>query len=183
MAELLNISLTFSFRTSFSHKESKSPIILRITFRGERREVFTGLYCFKHDWDAVTKKVAGLEKSARTINKNLDTIKQSAINSFDELKFSRDVFIIDELVDKMKGREESPTLLIDYLKEGVKKMLKRVGTEIVKPTYNKYNRSLLYIQEFLKTEFKVRNFSLEKLSPEFIEKFFQFLRSDKKHWT
>lgn len=179
MAELLNISLTFSCRTSFSNKEGKSPIILRITFRSERREVFTGLYCFKQDWDPTSKRVSGLEKSAKTINKNLDMIRQSAINSFDEMKFSRDAFTIDELVDKMKGREASPTLLIDFLKEGNKKMLKRVGTEIVKPTYNKYNRSLLYMQEFLETEFKVKNYSLQKLNPEFLEKYFQFLRANK----
>lgn len=161
MAELLNIGFTFSCRTSHNNKEGKSPIVLRITFRSERRDIFTGLYCFKHDWDPVSKRVAGLEKLAKTINKNLDMIRQSAVNSFDEMKFSREDFTIDELVDKIRGREERPTLLIDFLKEGNKKMLKRVGTEIVRPTYNKYNRSLLYMQEFLETEFKVKNYSLQ----------------------
>ncbi len=113
-----------------------------------------------------------MEKQAGTINKNLEMILQSAKNSFDEMRFSRQAFTIDELVDKIKGKEERPTLLIDYLKEGNRKMLKRVGTEIVRATYNKYNRSLLYMQEFLETEYKVKNLSLQKIDMELIEKYF-----------
>ena len=106
-------------------------------------------------------------------------ILQSAKNSFDEMKFSREVFTIGELLDKIKGKEDRPTLLIDFLKEGNKKMLNRVGNEIIKPTYNKYNRGLLYMQEFLEAEYKVKNFSLQKVSKEFIKRYFQFLRADK----
>lgn len=179
MAELLNISFTFSCRTSHDNKEGKSPIVLRITFRGERRDIFTGLYCFKQHWDASSKRISRLEKQANTINKNLEMILQSAKNSFDEMRFSRQVFTIDELVDKIKGKEERPTLLIDYLKEGNRKMLKRVGTEIVRATYNKYNRSLLYMQEFIETEYKVKNLSLQKIDMELIEKYFNFLRFNK----
>lgn len=84
-------------------------------------------------------------------------ILQSANNSFDEMRFSRQGFTIDELVDKIKGIEERPTLLIDYLKEGNKKVLKREGTEIVRATYYKYNRRLLYMQEFLESGYKVKN--------------------------
>jgi Arm DNA-binding domain len=106
MAELLNVGFTYSCRTSFSNKEGKSPIVLRIAFRGERRDIFTGLYCFQKDWDASSKKLFRSDKSASSLNKNLEMILQSAKNSFDEMKFSRQIFTIDELVDKIKGIEE-----------------------------------------------------------------------------
>ena len=38
MEELLNVGFTYSCRTYFSNKEGKSPIVLRIAFRGERRD-------------------------------------------------------------------------------------------------------------------------------------------------
>jgi len=100
-------------------------------------------------------------------------------NSFDELRFAKQAFTIGELVDKIKGKEEKPTLLIDFLKDGSRDVLKRVGAEICRPTYNKYNRAILYMQEFLESEYKVKNFNLEKLNTTFIEKFFQFLRNKK----
>lgn len=96
------------------------------------------------------------------------------------MRFSRESFTIGELINKIKGKDERPTLLIDYLAEGNKAILKRVGTEIVRPTYNKYNRGILYMQEFLEAEFSVKNFSLQKVNMDFIEKYFQFLRNDKE---
>lgn len=179
MLELLNVRFTFSLRTTFKNKDGKSPIVLRISFRGERRDVFTGLYCFEKDWDRSAAKVARSDEKAKTLNQNLEMILQSAKNSFDEMKFSREIFTIGELIDKMKGKEEKPTLLIDYLKEGTKVVLKRVGTEIVRPTYNKYNRGILYMQEFLEAEYKVKNFSLQKVNITLIERYFQFLRNAK----
>lgn len=115
----------------------------------------------------------------KTVNQNLAMILQSASNSFDEMKFSRQPFTIRELFAKIKGIEDRPTLLIDYLKERNKAMLKRVGTEISQPTYNKYSRSILYMQEFIETEFKVKNLNLQKLSVNLVERYFQFLRNNK----
>ena len=149
MLELLNIRFSFSLRTSHLNIDGKSAIVLRVSFRGERRDIFTGLYCSKKDWKPESGQVARSCKNAITLNQNLEMILQSAKNSFDEMRFSRQGFTIGELIDKIKGIEERPTLLIDYIKEGNKKMLKRVGTEIIQPTYNKYNRSLLYMEEFL----------------------------------
>jgi len=179
MLQLLNIRFTFSCRTSHQNGEGKSAIVLRVTFRCERRDLFTGIYCFSKDWDASNGRVLRTDKTATILNNNLALILKSANNSFDEMRFARESFTIGDLINKIKGKEEKPTLLIDYLKEGNKKMLKRVGTEIVKPTYNKYNRSLLYMEEFLGLEYKVKNFSLQKLSTEFFEKYFQFLLTEK----
>ena len=94
MAELLNIGFTFSCRTSFTNKVGKSPIVLRIAFRGERRDIFTGLYCFPKDWDASAKRIFRSDKTASSLNKNLEMILQSAQNSFDEFKFSKQGFTI-----------------------------------------------------------------------------------------
>jgi hypothetical protein len=57
MLELLNIRFSYSLRTSHQNADGKSAITLRVTFRGERRDVFTGLYCFDKDWDRSSGKV------------------------------------------------------------------------------------------------------------------------------
>ena len=137
MLELLNIHFTFYGRTSHCNKEGKSLIPLKVSFRSERRDLFTGLYCLKQDQDSSAGKVTRTDKLASSLNQNLAIILHSARQSFDEMRFSREAFTIDELVNKIKGKESSPTLLLDYLKEGNRKMLKRVGTEIIRPTYNK----------------------------------------------
>lgn len=179
MLELLNVRFVFSLRTSHQNPDGKSAIVLRVSFQGERSDIFTGLYCFEKDWDRSAGKVTKSDERARALNENLAMIIKSAHNSFDEMRFSRENFTIGELVNKMKGKEDRPTLLIDFLKEGSKQVYKRVGTEIIRPTYNKYNRSVLYMQEYLEAEHKVKNYSLQKLNLNFIERYFQFLRTEK----
>lgn len=179
MLALLDVRFTFICRTSHQNDKGKSPIVLRIVFRGQRRDVFTGLYCSKANWLGSEIKVAKAEKAASTINRNLELIYRKAMNCFDEFRFSGSPFSIDELVDKLKGKESKPTLLIDYLEEGNQKMLKRVGNEIRKVTYYKYRRSLKYMQEFLMKEYKVKNFILQRLTTAFLEGYYQFLRNEK----
>jgi hypothetical protein len=97
MLELLNVRFTLKSRW-------KIPYCVAHFFRGERRDVFTGLYCFEKDWDHGAGKVNKSEERMKTLNQNPEMILQSAKNSFDEMKFSRETFTIGELIDKMKGK-------------------------------------------------------------------------------
>lgn len=110
--ELLNIRFTFSLRTSHQNQDGRSAIVLRVSFRGERRDIFTGLYCLDKDWDRDAVKVAKSDSRGAALNQNLELILQSAKNSFDELKFSRETFTIGDVMDKIRG-EDKPALLID----------------------------------------------------------------------
>jgi len=87
---------------------------------------------------------------------NLELIIRKANNAFDALRFSGEDFTIDELVAKLKGQEDEPELLIEYLEQGNQAMLKRVGVEITQATYYKYRRSLQYMQESLQKNHKAK---------------------------
>jgi hypothetical protein len=73
-----------------------------------------------------------------TINKNLELINYEAIQVFDQLKFSRTPFTIDELVAKLKGKEDRPVLLVDYLKTRGQELSKKAGIDITQTSYEKY---------------------------------------------
>jgi hypothetical protein len=106
----MHIHFSFLCRTGRSNKNGESPIVLRIIYRQERGDLYTGLYCLKDAWDAEAGKVSYSCKHATTINQNVDMIGHQAVNRFDELKFSGKSFTIDDLVNKLKGKEEKPTL-------------------------------------------------------------------------
>lgn len=145
MQQLMHIHFSFLFRSKRSNSKGESPIVLRIIYREERRDLYTGLYCVKEDWDAAPGTIRNPSKQASTINRNLELINHQALNRFYELKFSGNLFTIDELVDKLKGREEKPTLLIDYLRSRNKELLLRAGVDIIQTTYEKYERSLRFM--------------------------------------
>ena len=72
-------------------------------------------------------------------------------------------------MDKIKGNEDKPTRLIYYLKKRSRAMLKRVGSEIVRATYNKYAKSIIYMQEFLEAEHNLKNLNLQQVEMSFME--------------
>ena len=75
--------------------------------------------------------------------------------------------------NRLKGEE--PELLIQNLERGNQAALERVGVEITKATYYKYRRSLQYMQEFLRENYKVQNFTIRKITAKFFEDYFHFL--------
>lgn len=179
MLALLNIRISFFNRKSHPNEEGNLPIILRITFRGERRDIFTGLYCAKGQWDTKNARLLPTKEN-KPVNANLDLIQRKAFETFDQLKYADEPFTIDELVDKLKGKEEKPVLLMDYLEDQKLKLKKRLHVDISAATYDKYRRSASHMLEFLTKEFKVRNYSLSRIDKIFLEQYFQYLRSVRK---
>ena len=43
--ELLNIRFHFLCSSTHANGDGQSPIVLRVIYRGQRKDVFTGLYC------------------------------------------------------------------------------------------------------------------------------------------
>ena len=180
MQQLMHIHFSFLCRSGRINEKGQSPIVLRIIYRYERRDLYTGLYCFKDDWDIELCRVYNNYNHAATINKNLELIYYQALSRFDELKYSGNPFTLDELVSKLKGKEEKPTLLIDYLKCRNKELSKRTGIDITHTTYEKYERSLRFVFDFLEKEFKVRNYLLVKIDGKFLERYFYYLQGVRK---
>ena len=102
MVVLLDIRFSFLCRTTHSNEKGNHPIVLRIIFRKNRRDIFTGLFCSKESWNNKEGKLHNIGKEALTINKNLEIILRKANTAFDALRFSGEDFSIDELVNKIK---------------------------------------------------------------------------------
>lgn len=73
-------------------------------------------------------------KKSVPFNKNLDSIKYKAIQVFDELKYSGVPFTMEDLVKKIKGDEEKPTLLAEFLESRINELKLRVLIDITPTT-------------------------------------------------
>lgn len=180
MLTLLDVHFNFLCRKTRTNKEGLSPIVFRVIYRQERRDIFTGLHCKINDWDAESGKTRLSCKQAVVINKNLEMIAYKAMQALDKLRFSGTPFTIDDLMVIVKGREERPTLLIDYLTDRNQELKKKAGLDITHTTYEKYERSQRYMTDFIQNEFKQKNFSLARIDRKLLERYFQYLRNDKK---
>ena len=180
MIELLNIRFSFLCRSSRKNSKGLCPIIFRITYRGERIDVFTGLYCEKFEWDGTNGILFPVTKSAISINKNLQAILFNAKDTFDELRFSRLPFSLHELVEKLKGREEKPSVLAEYLDQRTKEIEKRIAVDMARTTYEKYLRSADHFRKFIDRQHNSKNFPLYKIDQKLLIAYFQYLRTTKE---
>jgi hypothetical protein len=83
MVELLDIHFNFLCRKQRINKKGQSPIVLRIIYRQEQRDLFMGLYCDDKEWDPDAGIVKLRSKPAETINKNLERITRRAVHVLD----------------------------------------------------------------------------------------------------
>jgi hypothetical protein len=152
MLELFNICISFLLRRTYKNEEAKFLVVMCIVYRCERRDIFTGLYCRKKEWDSKHSRLFRLDKYSNAVNENLDLIQRKTFEAFENLKYNGVVFTIDELVEKIKGKDERPALLNDYLEEEKTRLKKRLGVDITPATYDKYRRSASHVQAFLQLE-------------------------------
>ena len=179
MQKLMQIHVNFLCRQDRENKNGESPIVLTIIYRRERRDLYTGLYTRNEDWDANAGMVHVKTRKSSPFNKNLELIRYKAIQVFDEMKFSGIPFTLDELVGKIKGDEERPILLAEFLELRKTEIKERVFIDITPTTYEKYERVLRFVLDFIKFEYKIKNIPLVQVDARFLEKFFQYLRSNR----
>lgn len=70
--QFLEIQTVFHCRTSYKNTEGKHPIILRLSFQGHRKDIFTGVYCSKAAWDKGAQRVKNAVKGAPQANQRLE---------------------------------------------------------------------------------------------------------------
>ncbi len=177
----LDVTFSYFLRNTHQNLNQENPIVLCIHYRYQRRDIFTGIYCPKIDWDRETLRVKKTNEKAIEFNKNLDRILRKAGEAFDGLRFSGQEFSIDELVTRIKGKESLPETLLEYMQDSHKRMKKRIGVEITKATYYKYRKAIEYVDDFLFKVRKQKNYLVSRIDVDFLNEYFQFLRTEKNN--
>ena len=178
---LLDIKFVFFCRTSYTNKNNHCPIVLRISYRDKRTDIFTGLYCDPDKWSPDSQRVTGRDKNTAHINTNLDEISHRCKESFEEMKYAGRPFTVDELVMRITGRDETPQTILAYLTSKVEELVHRVGIDITAATLQKYRRCIRHMEEFLLVKFKNKDIAVGSVTGIMLMDFFYFLRSGKNN--
>lgn len=174
--QFLEIQAAFICRTTFKNKDGRHPIILRLRFQGDRKDIFIGVYCGKTAWDKVGQRVKSGVKEAPQANQRLERWLFDCNEHFNALKYSGKVFFLRDLVQRMKGKEDLPPTIIAYLDHKAKELKMRVGIDITKATLQKYLRCARYLEEFLKTKYGRPDLNISAITETTINDYFYYLR-------
>lgn len=179
--QLMDIRFTFFCRAAYTNKSGLSPIVLRIQYRGERKDVFTGMYCVVSKWDNITQRVMSKDHYSTGINKHLDEIHHRCKEAFQRLQYSGAPFTLDQLIDSIKGDSERPDTILGYLQEKVTELKERVGIDITRATLQKYQRCINHMSTFLQKKYKNRDIAVASIDSDLLMEFFYYLRTEKNN--
>ena len=177
----LDLRISFFLRRARFNADGKNPIILRIKFRGEQKDITTGVTIHPAYWIKGVGRIDMAEPEAAVLNRHLEDIAHRAREHYDELKYSRIEFSIDDLADKIRGKNPPPETLIDYVDEKITEYKQRVGVDLAMPTYYKYQRVKNYLIEFLESTRRLKNIPVSRVDNSFLQQFFLYLRKDKNN--
>jgi len=175
------IYFSFQIRTSRPNQNGESPIVFRIIYRGQRKDVFTGLSCPSKDWLKEERTVSRRNPAASSINHQLHKILANAEYHFNRLKFLGEEFTLDDLVNEMKGKIAPPQTLQEYVEIKEREIVKRTGLDIATTTWYKYKRTLNYLRDFIRFQHGNRTIPVSKIDVDFINGFYQYLRREKQN--
>jgi site-specific recombinase XerD len=175
----LDIQISFFCRSTHTYENGENPIVMRIGYRGQRRDIFTGLACPPQFWLTEMYLVSPKYKPGATINKNLMAMQTNALQAFNIHKMKDEEFTLDELVDTIKGKTPPPQTIMEYVLIKEKELENKKGFDIAITTWYKYKRTIRYFIDFMTHKKSIKNIPVSKIDDVFIEQFFTYLKKEK----
>lgn len=175
------ISISYLLRKAYRLKNGECPIVVKIQYQGERKEINTGLSAKALDWDAKEGCVSANNKKAMAINKDLARIQNDIDERFIEMRRTIGDFSLGELIERLKGKSNAPQTIVEYLKIKIDDYQGRIGIDLAQTTFYKYRRTATYFQDFLFDKLGQKNLAVTRINKLLLEDFFKYLRKERKN--
>ena len=177
----LDIQISFFCRTTHQYKNGENPIVMRVVYRNQRSDIFTGHSCPPKFWITEMNLVSPKHKPSITINRDLMSMQSNGLQAFNQLKLKGDEFTLDELIDAIKGKEAPPQTILEYIALKEVELNNKKGVDIAITTWYKYNRTIRYFRDFMREKKGIKNIPVSKIDSGFIEHFLTYLKKEKKN--
>lgn len=150
-------------------------IMVRITIDGEYLQFSTKLEILPHLWNQKNGSASGRTIVARQVNDHLITIRFDLHNHYRKLldKYGK---VFPLMVKNAYLTPEDYYMLGYQFEEQLKHLKSRIGKNLTKETYYRYELTWRRLQNFIKEKYNSSDIPLEKINLRFLEKFYLFLR-------
>jgi site-specific recombinase XerD len=180
-SRLFELNVSFLLRISFTHKNGEYPIVLRLKYRGAKKDINTGLTVLRSNWVAGAYCVLPKAKNAAIINREIQEITHKCKILFQKMSAQYDEFSLDEFILRLKGNENPPETILEYTDKKIDELKHRVGIDLAKTTFIKYVRTNKYLTDFLNQKMHIKNIPVSRIDLGFLENFYKFLRKEKNN--
>ena len=174
------LSILFYIKRAKINVDGVCPIYTRVTINSKRFEFSTNKFISPDKWSTEGAKVKGNSEDARSINNQLDIIKNQIMDAEKRL-YKKEIQINSEnLRNELFGIKERERLLIPIFTEHNRKIKELVGSEYAPGTLERYETSLKHTKDFLQWKYRVSDIDIEKIDHAFITEYEFYLRTERK---
>jgi len=175
-----NLSLLFWLYKSRTNSKGAAPIYLRITINGSRAEISTGQHVAPKIWDSKKGHARGSNDESKVINDHLKIIKNKLLAVHNRLKEQEIPITASGLKYTYLGKDKDAKTLLQAFYSHNKQLEQRVGTDVSRSTFVKYQTIKSKITSYLTEELTRTDILLKELDYQFIMQFELYLKNKEK---
>lgn len=173
-------TLSFIARKARALRNGEYPIFVRITVSGQISEMNLGRSVVPENWDQKRAMSKGRSRRDLELNKYIEVVKARFFEIHNMLVREGKMVNPKILRDHFLGTVEKPKMLCDVFREANEKRKEELERgDIVKATYQRWERCVVYLEEFLKLTQNTEDIPIKDVTSGIIDDFEHFLRMRK----
>lgn len=151
--------------------------MVRITVDGEYLQFSTKQEILPHLWNQKSGRASGRTTAALQINDHLTIVHLELHRHYRELsaKYGK---VFPEMIKNAYLMPEGHDLLGSQFQDHLKHLKSRIGKNLTKETYYRYELTWRRLQNFIEEKYKVTDIPIRKVNLRFLEEFYLFLREE-----
>lgn len=171
------IRLLFWLYKSKINNKGLAPIFLRLTISGLKTEISTGVSIPLKSWDSKKSVIKGASTEVKELNKSLEALKNKALKAYNGFVEQDIPVSVEQIKACLIGQTDQPKTLLHAINYHNDMLSKKVGLEVSKATYTKYQTLKKHITNFLLEHFKRKDMFLRELNYQFVSQFEMHLKT------
>ncbi len=172
-------SVLFFIKKSKLLKNGEAPVCLRITVNGQRAEVQIKRSIDTRKWNNKKECAAGKDRQSQELNHYIDTVRARILQIHRELEMDGKAITADIIKQHFYGENNKPKMLLEVFNEHNKKCRDLLGKDYVLGTVLRYERTVTYLTEYMKKDYRISDLPIRELDQAFITGFEHFIKTEK----
>lgn len=174
------MSILFVIKLNKQNQKGLCPLNVRLTYQKERKEFSSGLFVNPTSWNAKKQLVTPMVSNADFLNNSLTQISQRLNNCFLSLQLNSLDFKVNDIFDKYAGKiVKKEDDVVNYFRRFLAKKSQLINKDIKQATWKKFKYVCNDLEAFIYSEYKKKDFPLNKLNPQFLADFEHYLKTVK----
>lgn len=159
-------------------RNGEAPICVRITVNKQSVEIRIKRSVPVDKWCQAKGCSKGKDREAKELNSFLDAVRLKILQIQRDLELeARQPVSASAILKRYYGKDQK--MLLEVFKEHNDKCRALVGKEYVEGTIRKFDTSLLYLGQYLRSQYGKEDIALQEIDQEFVRNFEFFLKTEK----